>query len=156
MERKPSSPISSVVYNFAEYDLHEKRKILLLARFFAFSNTQVISSHMNWNALLWEAWLPFIRGSCCALIITDMTSKLKVELGIWETGDWLAQPQELSDNWIWLLQQTQRRQGVEWEDNRRRHQGISGSSATLSTQCFARLCITHKNTHTINSQSYYK
>lgn len=26
MERKPSSPISSVVYNFAEYDLHEKRK----------------------------------------------------------------------------------------------------------------------------------
>lgn len=111
---------------------------------------------MNLRGSKWEVWLPFIKGGCCVLIMTDMTSKLKEELGIWETGDWLTQPREPSDNCIWLLQQTQR-QGVEWEDNGRGHQGISGSSVTLYTECFAFAAIgvvSLTQSAPINSQSY--
>lgn len=65
--------------------------------------------------------------------MTDMMCKLKVELGIRETRDWLTQPQ-VPDNCISLPQQTQRRQGVEWEDNGKGHQSITG--------CFAIVVIT--------------
>ena len=89
-------------------------------------------SHESEKAWLWEVWPPFIKGGCSVLIMTDMTSR--VESGIRQMGDGLTQPRA-SDNCTWLLQQTQRRRGVEWEDNGRGHQSISGSAATLYTEC---------------------
>lgn len=64
---------------------------------------------------------------------------IQVERGIiiLEMGEWLTQPPEPWDNCIWLLQQTQRRRGVEWEDNGRGHQSISGGTETLYTECSA-------------------
>lgn len=93
-----------------------------------------------------------LRGSCCVSVMTDMTSKLKVELGIWETGDWLTQPQA-SDNCISLPQQTQRRQGVEWEDNGKGHQSITGCFAivVISVSCHSHYPCPLAANHTVSN-----